>query len=175
MTPPDDAPLVVLSATASPPWLDALPDAFAALWGQAPWVPADDRLAVELATTEIAANIVRHSPAPETVEVRAELDAGAGRVVVVLRDTATRRRRRPRPHDAAPRGRVRARGSRSRGRASTGSSTAGSRGPRATSGASNAACAPPEAAPAASVGASRARRPGRGAGSRRCRWSSRSA
>ncbi|MGO2042312.1 MAG: ATP-binding protein, partial [Cellulosimicrobium funkei] len=88
MTPPDDAPLVVLSATASPPWLDALPDAFAALWGQAPWVPADDRLAVELATTEIAANIVRHSPAPETVEVRAELDAGAGRVVVVLRDTA---------------------------------------------------------------------------------------
>lgn len=88
MDPQDEAPLVVLSATAVPPWLDALPDAFSALWVRAPWVPADDRLAVELATTEIAANIVRHSPAPDTVEVRTELDAGAGRVVVVLRDTA---------------------------------------------------------------------------------------
>ncbi|KLN34170.1 ATP-binding protein [Cellulosimicrobium cellulans] len=88
MDPQGDAPLVVLSATAVPPWLDALPDAFAVLWNRAPWVPADDRLAVELATTEIAANIVRHSPAPESVEVRAELDAGEGRVVVVLRDTA---------------------------------------------------------------------------------------
>jgi len=82
------APLVVLSATAVPPWLDALPAAFATLWERAPWVPAEDRFAVELATTEIAANIVRHSPSPESVEVHAELDADAGRVRVTLRDSA---------------------------------------------------------------------------------------
>ncbi|WP_083259742.1 ATP-binding protein [Cellulosimicrobium cellulans] len=87
-TDPGDAPLVVLSATATPPWLEALPGAFATLWERAPWVPAEDRFAVELATTEIAANIVRHSPVPESVEVRAELDADAARVRVTLRDSA---------------------------------------------------------------------------------------
>lgn len=87
-TSPEDVPLVVLSATATPPWLEALPGAFATLWRHAPWVPAEDRFAVELATTEIAANIVRHSPAPESVEVRAELDADAARIRVMLRDSA---------------------------------------------------------------------------------------
>lgn len=85
---PQEAPLVVLSATATPPWLEALPGAFARLWERAPWVPPDDRFAVELATTEIAANIVRHSPAPEAVEVRAALDVDGARVRVTLADTA---------------------------------------------------------------------------------------
>ncbi len=81
-------PLVVLSATATPPWLDALPGAFATLWERAPWVPPGDRIAVELATTEIATNIVQHSPAPEAVEVLTELDVDGALVRVILTDTA---------------------------------------------------------------------------------------
>ncbi|MFC8599774.1 ATP-binding protein [Isoptericola sp. NPDC057191] len=69
-------------------WFATLPDAFAALWAQVPATSFDDRTAVELAVTEIAGNVLRHTADPDTVTVRAELTADAREVRVVLEDTA---------------------------------------------------------------------------------------
>jgi len=78
----------VVRAASAQEWFDTLPDAFARLWAQVPGVPADDRWAMELAVTEIAGNLLRHSADPGAVTVRAELSANAHEVRAVLEDTA---------------------------------------------------------------------------------------
>ena len=71
-----------------PDTLDEIHRAFARCWSQHPEIGDEVRVQMELAASEIAANIVEHS-APGPVRLQMDLDVSAGEMVATFHDDGT--------------------------------------------------------------------------------------
>ena len=86
MTPDEHHGGHVLETVAAPASLDEVHALFDELWGDAPDVVASDRMALETAVSEVAANIVEHAAGGRTVSMRLVLEAGRDSVEARLED-----------------------------------------------------------------------------------------
>lgn len=79
---------LALDAPARPEVLDALHDLLGRAWAQCPAVTGTDRMSVELAVAEIAANIVEHTAGTdEQIDMTAGVAVHSDRVEVDLSDS----------------------------------------------------------------------------------------
>jgi serine/threonine-protein kinase RsbW len=85
---PPDPVRLGLDAPARPEVLDALHDLLGRAWARCPSVAGDDRMRVELAVAEIAANIVEHTAGDGIhIDMSADVVVHGDRVEVGLSDT----------------------------------------------------------------------------------------
>ena len=84
--PTDETRAIRVEGSADLAFVDSLLDEVDRLWEKAPAVPDDDRLLFALAVSEIATNIVEHSP-PGT-RIDALVSAAPSALSAELRDTA---------------------------------------------------------------------------------------
>lgn len=88
--PTDEIRTIRIDGAADLAFVDGLLDELDRLWAATPSIPEVDRLLFGLAVSEIATNIVEHSP-PDT-RIDALVSAAPGTLTAVLRDTAQRAR-----------------------------------------------------------------------------------
>jgi serine/threonine-protein kinase RsbW len=86
LTPDEHGPAHVLETVAVPSCLDEVHALFGDLWGDVPEVAPTDRIALETAVSEVAANIVEHAARGEKVPMRLVLRAGHESVEAHLED-----------------------------------------------------------------------------------------
>ncbi len=74
-------------AAAGPEVLDAVHDVLELAWARHPGVTAADRMGLETAVIEVAANIVEHASPGRRVEIAFEVDVEPGRIRAAFTDT----------------------------------------------------------------------------------------